>query len=230
MRKKWQGFKPDGGITIATLFDMAKEDGWVYDPQQIIEPCPQPQPINSKPIRNAFKKIYPWVLTDGPEAVYFYNQISGLPLYRKPRYHIESSKITPFQRYDAACDCWVGGQGCMAGVQRVLYRNEHIQFHQRIFIGEGEKVCDLLWSLGFLATTNDSGAGHWRPEFSEALRGKDCIILADVDPAGHRHAQFVARSLYRIARSVKVPNLPGLADLAPKADVFDWLMAGGQVE
>ena len=96
-----------------------------------------------------------------------------------------------------------------------------------VVICEGEKDCDRLASLGMVATTNAGGAGKWRPELSEFLRGRRVVVILDNDAAGESHGQLVARSLFGIARSVALLRLPGLP---PKGDVSDWLDAGGTVE
>ena len=92
---------------------------------------------------------------------------------------------------------------------------------------EGEKDADRLASLGFVATTNAGGAGKWRDEYSEYLRGRHVVIIPDNDEPGREHAAKVARSLQGIAASVRILELP---NLPPKGDVSDWLDAGGVVD
>jgi DNA primase len=59
------------------------------------------------------------------------------------------------------------------------------------------------------------------------LQGRDVIILPDNDEPGKKHAEKIARSLWKIARQVKIVDLPGLP---AKGDVSDWLnMAGHSV-
>lgn len=114
------------------------------------------------------------------------------------------------------------------GARRVLYRLSELLTSQGcVFIAEGEKDCDRLAGIGLTATTNVGGAGKWRDEFSEHLRGREVIVLPDNDDAGRNHAEQVARSLSGIAASVKIVVLPGLS---PKGDVSDWLDAGGTIE
>ena len=84
-----------------------------------------------------------------------------------------------------------------------------------------------LADLGLTATTNVGGAGKWRTEYSDSLRGKDVVILPDNDEPGRKHASQIARSLSGKARSVKVVELP---DLPKKGDVSDWLDGGGSQE
>jgi len=112
-------------------------------------------------------------------------------------------------------------------VRRVLYRLPELvaaDSAKVVFIPEGEKDVDRLVSLGFLATCNPGGAGKWKGDYCEFLRGRPIVILPDNDDVGQKHAQAVARSLTGIAKAVKIVNLPGLP---PKGDVSDWLDAGG---
>jgi hypothetical protein len=96
-----------------------------------------------------------------------------------------------------------------------------------VFIAEGEKDCENLRKLGLIATTNCGGAGKWKREYSETLRGRRCAILLDNDGPGRAHGEQVAQSLAGVAVSVKVLTLPGLP---VKGDVTDWLAAGHTVE
>ena len=104
-----------------------------------------------------------------------------------------------------------------------------------VFIVEGEKDAERLWSLGAVATTNIMGAGKWRDEYADALVGRHVVILPDNDPpsdtlsksyVGQKHAMVVARSVYRKAESVRVIELPGLPE---KGDISDWFDAGGTI-
>jgi putative DNA primase/helicase len=116
------------------------------------------------------------------------------------------------------------------GARRVPYRLPELLAadpSQPVFIVEGEKDADRLASLGLVATTNAGGAGKWRDEFSEFLRGRSVVIIPDNDEPGHEHAAKVARSLQGVASSVRLLGLP---NLPPKGDVSDWLDAGGLVD
>jgi hypothetical protein len=93
-----------------------------------------------------------------------------------------------------------------------------------VFVVEGEKDCDNLARIGLLATCNAGGAGKWKAEHSEFLRGRRVIVLPDNDEAGRNHARQVAQSLQGIAASVQIVELPGLS---LKSDVSDWIADGG---
>jgi hypothetical protein len=113
------------------------------------------------------------------------------------------------------------------GVRRVLYRLPEVLAAaaegRTVYVVEGEKHVDRLRADGLVATTNPGGAGKWRVEYSEALRGANVVILPDNDDVGRQHARQVAASLHGIATEVKVVQLAGLE---PKGDVLDWLEAG----
>jgi hypothetical protein len=113
----------------------------------------------------------------------------------------------------------------LKGVERVLYHLPELldRVSEIVFIVEGEKDADRLRRDGFLATTNAGGAGKWRAEYSEALRGRRTVILPDNDGPGRNHADSVATSLTGVAAEVATVALPGTR---PGSDVSDWLDAG----
>lgn len=118
----------------------------------------------------------------------------------------------------------------LKGVRRVLNRLPELLAADpgaTVFVSEGEKDVDRLVREGLLATTNPQGAGKWRAEFAEFLRGREVVILPDNDQPGRAHAEAVARSLQGVAASVKALELPNLPD---KGDVSDWLDAGGDAQ
>ena len=93
-----------------------------------------------------------------------------------------------------------------------------------VWIAEGEKDVLALVSLGLVATTNVGGAGKWKPEYSQFLKGRHVVVLPDNDDAGRKHAAQVAQALDGIAAGVKVIELPGVP---AKGDVSDWLSDAG---
>jgi 5S rRNA maturation endonuclease (ribonuclease M5) len=100
----------------------------------------------------------------------------------------------------------------LQGVRRVLYLLPEVKSAQTVCVAEGEKDADNLAKLGFVATTNPLGAGKWRDEYSETLRGKDVIVFGDVgddDGAGEKHTRQVIESLTGKAKSIKHVALPG---------------------
>jgi hypothetical protein len=114
----------------------------------------------------------------------------------------------------------------MDGVRRVPYRLSELAEQPRIFIVEGEKDCDALWTLELAATTNAAGAGKWSEEHTAALVAltvPEVVVLPDNDVPGEKHAIAVAASCRAAGLQVKLVRLSGLP---PKGDVSDWLAAG----
>lgn len=167
-----------------------------------------------------------------PLATYDYVDASGAILWRKLRF---AAKQFAQQRPDDG-GAWLSD---IQGVPRVLYRLpallEAISAGETVYITEGEKDADALAMLGFCATTNSEGARQtveanrkaWRTEYTESLRGAHAVILPDNDAAGRSRGQAIAEKLVGTAASVRVLELPGLAE---GGDVSDWLDAGGGAE
>jgi hypothetical protein len=114
-----------------------------------------------------------------------------------------------------------GWDWSVQGVRDVLYRLPEMLAEKSLLICEGEKDCEAARALGIVATCNSGGAGKWREEYSEGLRGKQIIIIADADDPGRKHAQQVAASLTGKVESLKLLELPGSKDLS------EWVGRGG---
>lgn len=153
-------------------------------------------------------------------ASYDYRDESGAVLYQAVRYEPK----TFAQRTPDGRGGWLWEVG---DVRRVLYRTPELAAadpSEWVIVVEGEKDADLLAAVEILATTNAGGAGKWRPEYAEQLRGRRVCIVPDNDDAGEKHAETVARALHGVAADVRILRLP---ELPPKGDVADWLAAGG---
>ena len=117
------------------------------------------------------------------------------------------------------------------GVPAILYNlpavHSAIEAGGLVVVVEGEKDADRLNALGFVATCNAGGAGKWKSEHSDQLAGARVAVLPDNDAPGLAHAEAVAASLYGKASELKVLSL----DVSErKADVSDWLDAGGTAD
>jgi hypothetical protein len=152
-------------------------------------------------------------------ATYEYRNADGVLQFRKLRYEPKGFAI------QNAAGGWT-----LEGWERVLYRMPQLRAADAddpVFVVEGEKDADNLAKLGLVATTNFDGAGKWRENYADALRGRHVVILPDNDKPGLEHAANVAKALEGHAVSVRIVRLPGLAE---KGDVSDWLAAGGTRE
>jgi len=155
-------------------------------------------------------------------AEYNYRSSSGALLFQV----IRTEPKGFFQRKPMTGGGW---SNSVRGVEQVPYRLPELlaKPDATVFITEGEKDADRLLSIGLVATCNAGGAGKWRSVHSDALVGRDVVVLPDNDDAGHAHAVAVANSLMAKAKSVLIVKLP---DLPAKGDVSDWLDAGGSAE
>jgi putative DNA primase/helicase len=145
---------------------------------------------------------------------YDYTDERGLLLFQVVRYEPKGFR----QRRP---DNRGGWEWNLNGTRRVLYRLPEVLTAKSVLICEGEKDCDMAKNLGLTATCNPGGAGKWREEYAETLRGKRVAVIADADAPGYKHAQRVAHSLFGKVQSLKVLGLPGAKDLS------EWIERGG---
>jgi CHC2 zinc finger len=110
---------------------------------------------------------------------YRYTDEAGDLLYEVVRYEPKDFR----QRRPDGRDGWIWSLG---DCRRVLYHLPEVVDAARsgvlILIAEGEKDTDNLRDLGFCATTSPMGAGKWRREYAQSLRGAPVAILPDHDP------------------------------------------------
>jgi hypothetical protein len=141
-------------------------------------------------------------------ATYDYSDESGNLLYQTCRYQPKDFR----QRRPDGKGGWIWN---LDGARRVLYRLPEVLKAQTVCLAEGEKDCDDLVKLGFVATTNPLGAGKWRDEYSETLLGKHVVIFGDEDEAGEKHVERVIESLVGKVNSIKHVTLPdGFLDVS----------------
>jgi hypothetical protein len=153
---------------------------------------------------------------------YDYTDESSTILFQKVRYDPKDFK----QRRPDGKGGWIWN---LKGVRHELYRLAEVIAATIVLIVEGEKDADAAAALGFAATTNPGGAGKWRDEYSETIRGKTVVIVPDLDEVGRKHADQVAQSLRSVAASVKILALP-FSPEHPGKDLSDWIAAGGTKE
>ena len=113
-------------------------------------------------------------------ATYAYHDENGELLFEVVRYQPKGFA----QRRPDGTGGWIWN---LDQVRRVLYRLPEILAadpNEPVFIVEGEKDVDALRALGLAATTNPGGAGKWRSEYGESLRGRQVVALPDNDAVG----------------------------------------------
>ena len=103
----------------------------------------------------------------------------------------------------------------------MLYHLPEVLEAAIVFVVEGEKDVEKLRERGFVATTNAGGAkAHWLPQYTEALRGREVIIIPDNDQPGRQRAAAIARAL--VGHVAKLIAL----DLEDSKDISEWFDRG----
>lgn len=211
-------------LTGGDRLDWLKRHGYAFDTVQSNGPAPRATIV----------------------ATYDYTDEGGALLSQVCRFDPKDFR----QRRPDGASGWVWS---VKGVRHVPYRLPQILDNDDkvLVIVEGEKAADRLWKLGIPATCSAGGAGKWREELNEYFRGADVVIIPDHDPQkrhpktneplfhpdgrpilpGQDHGQMVAKSLSAVAARVRVLELwKSWPEMPWKADVHDWIEAGGTAE
>jgi len=148
-------------------------------------------------------------------VTFTYTDAKGKPLYRLKK---SPPKQFYFERY--AQGQWLPG---LNGVNRTLYNLPALLDAKEVFLLEGEKDCETLRKLGFVATTMGS-KNSWRNDFSSSFKDKDVRVCLDV--GNETEAEEIARDIEAVATSVRILRLPDLDQ--KEQDITDWFenMAG----
>jgi hypothetical protein len=106
-----------------------------------------------------------------------------------------------------------------------------------VFVTAGEKDCDNVRALGFVAVCNPDGeigedrkGTKWPDSFSRELEGCSVVIPVDNDDTGRTSAETLAGRLYGIAASVKVLHFDSYHYIPPNGDISDWIHYGNTAE
>lgn len=213
------------GITVRDLFDHLPERGRNgYRPGQQRRPAAGPNPVRrpqprpQEPSRDLGEVV-------GPRrrvATYTYTTAGNEPVgqvIRTATPHEHGIEKGFYQRrWDASDRTYVSG-----GFGPVLYRAPvvawAIEQGHPILVCEGEKDVDRAIAAGYPATCNAGGAGKFRREHAEQLRGvAHVVIVADRDRPGFDHAISVHDRLQGMSGRVEVWQAATGKDLS---DHFD---------
>jgi putative DNA primase/helicase len=155
--------------------------------------------------------------TPEPTA-YVYTDENGVALYSNVRfYDAAGGKHFTHQLWDEETQSFIPGS--IGTVRRVPYRlPELLSRNGTLFLVEGEKDADRLWSLGIAATN----LKDWKSDWTDAVRQyATVVVVPDNDPAGRWFAGRAAALLPNA--DVRLLELP----VPDKGDISDWLDAGG---
>jgi len=109
--------------------------------------------------------------------------------------------------------------------QKILYQMTELIPAPILFLVEGERDVETLRSYGFVGTTNVGGAkAAWLPQYTEALRAKEVIVVPDRDDAGYARARRLVRALQgAVGRLVYL-------DLGEGKDITEWFGKHSELE
>jgi hypothetical protein len=163
--------------------------------------------------------------------VYDYTDANGTLLYQVCRFEWDEDgrrKKTFRQRRPDGNGGWINNlDGITHGLYRIVELHEALADDAAVFLPEGEKDVETLVSLGIPATTNSGGASNWSADHAAAFKDADVVLVLDNDEAGRKRADVVARSLYGIAKRVRVLDVAAFWPECPaKGDVSDWAATG----
>ena len=146
-------------------------------------------------------------------ATYDYTGEGGELLYQVVRF--EPKDFRP--RYPDGYGSWVWKKHPL----QVLYHLPEVLEAPILFVVEGERDVETLRSYGFVATTAPGGAkAPWLGSYTEALRGREVILIPDRDPAGYARVKQIARALLgNVSRLVYL-------ELEDGKDVTEWFQRG----
>ena len=159
-------------------------------------------------------------------ASHVYREVNGDPAFMVERLE---GKSFVMRRYEDGR--YVPGLGNAPVVPYNLDRiAEAKRLGRPVFVVEGEKDADrlsaLTWEDGtpVVATTNAGGAGKWKRQHTDAMRGVTvAYVIGDNDRVGRAHADGVAQELVAAGVPARIVELP----VGAKEDVSDFLDAGG---
>jgi putative DNA primase/helicase len=146
-------------------------------------------------------------------ATYDYSDEHGTLLYQVVRYEPKDFR----QRRPNGCGGWIWKKG----PRQVLYRLREVIEAPIVFVVEGERDVETLREHGFVATTNAGGAkAPWLPSYTEALAGREVILIPDADAPGRQRGLTIARALVgRVARLV-------VFEAEGTKDITEWFARG----
>lgn len=198
------------GITIGDLYPV--DDSWT--PVERNDPPSTPAPVSAPKKKQKLDLV----------ATYDYTDEAGNLLFQKLRFVDENGKKTFRQRRPVG-DGW---EYNLDGVTQVLYQLpevlEAVRNGKTVVVVEGEKDVETLRRMGRVATTMPGGAGKWRPEHTDALRGGTVVVVSDNDEPGKAHATTVREELTAAGCDVRM-MIPDKVK-----DVTDLIEAGGTLK
>lgn len=108
----------------------------------------------------------------------------------------------------------------------VLYNLPALKSSGTVYVVEGEKDVETMKRNGFISvcSAHGAGSGKWLPQYTEALKSRNVIVIPDNDTQGKNFAVETCNALAGHAASVKMIDLTdewsGLPEKGDISDVF----------
>lgn len=165
------------------------------DPEDVLRALGLTWEDLSKPRESTGGRDDEWTPAGPAVAIYDYRDEHGELLFQVCR-----TANKDFRQRTPDATAKSGWSWKLGDTRRVLYRLpkilDAVRDGREIYLCEGEKDVHTLERHGLVATCNPGGAGKWRAEYTESLRGAAVItIVADRDEPGRKHARQVRDAL-----------------------------------
>src|ERR1039457_4736695 len=93
-------------------------------------------------------------------------------------------------------------EGLTDDTERVLYNLPAVVAASTVVFVEGEKDCETLRDLGYVATTMFAGSsGRFDQSYAGILKDKNIILIPDAHEPGRKYAEVVQKGLAGYAKS-----------------------------
>jgi hypothetical protein len=190
---------------------------WTDDPPMPLTERPSgfsESDVDRDGVRRYFGGAWPYEVDEGQPA-----HIAGRSDALKVRWNRPAPLRKLFHPHLKQGDGWRRKPG-LDGAKLRPYRADELRAYAGKaipFITEGEKCADPLRAAGYIATTNDAGAGKWEDRHADYLRDLGfivCVVWPDPDAPGLYHAATILRTLLARGITVRV--------IRPAADAYDY--------
>ncbi len=111
----------------------------------------------------------------------------------------------------------------------VLYNLPALKSSGTVYVVEGEKDVETMKRNGFISvcSAHGAGSGKWLPQYTEALKSRNVIVIPDNDTQGKNFAVETCNALAGHAASVKMIDLTDeWSGLPEKGDISDVFQMG----
>lgn len=106
-----------------------------------------------------------------------------------------------------------------------LFNTNAVLQNKSVIVTEGEFKAIILEQHGFKACSGTGGSKTWKPEWSALFKGKDVVVIYDVDEAGRTGSVKVCNGLYPYVNSIKNVFLHPVSN-DPKGSIKEFFLLG----